>query len=286
MGPVDDGPQPLLQAPVWTWEVPAYFFVGGAAGASAVIAALFGLRADDAALAQHARWVAALGAVLAAPLLISDLGRPSRFLNMLRVFKIRSPMSVGAWTLAVFSTAAAVSLGTHLISGLPPWLVGVGLVAGVVAALTGLVLATYTGVLIGVTAIPVWASHVRLLPLVFGLSGLGAAVSVIELLGDRTTAMNVLGLAVAALETGLFALLERPGDRARAPLHQGAVGRLIRTAGVLSGPVALLIRIGSVWTPGIRLGASVAMIAGSAVTRVGWIAAGRLSAQDRESALR
>src|ERR1700682_6557679 len=83
---------PVLKEPVWTWEVPAYFFVGGAAGASAAIAAaarLFG-RED---VVSDARWVAAAGARLATPLLIADLGRPERFLNMLRVFKVQSPMS-------------------------------------------------------------------------------------------------------------------------------------------------------------------------------------------------
>ncbi|MDQ2979220.1 MAG: hypothetical protein M3R62_08360, partial [Acidobacteriota bacterium] len=30
---------PALKEPTWTWEVPIYFFVGGAAGASAVLAA-------------------------------------------------------------------------------------------------------------------------------------------------------------------------------------------------------------------------------------------------------
>ena len=100
---------PLLKAPVWTWEVPAYFFVGGAAGAAAVIGAVANMTAHSPDLVRHARWVAAAGAALSPPLLISDLGRPDRFLNMLRVFKLRSPMSVGAWTLVAFSNAAAAA---------------------------------------------------------------------------------------------------------------------------------------------------------------------------------
>src|SRR5438067_1276876 len=95
---------PLLKKPVWKWEVPAYFFVGGAAGASAVIALAAQAARADRTLVRDARWVAAAGAALSTPLLIADLGRPERFLNMLRVFKPRSPMSVGAWTLAAFGT--------------------------------------------------------------------------------------------------------------------------------------------------------------------------------------
>src|SRR4051812_38718282 len=91
---------PRLRPPAGTWEVPLYFFVGGAAGGAAVIAFAAQLTRGDAKLVRDARIIAAAGAVLSAPLLIADLGRPERFLNMLRIFKPQSPMSVGAWTLA------------------------------------------------------------------------------------------------------------------------------------------------------------------------------------------
>ena len=86
--------RPLLKGPVWTWEVPIYLFVGGAAGAAAVIAAAATF-AGDVAMARDARWIAFAGAALSPVLLISDLGRPSRFLNMLRVCKRQSAMSIG-----------------------------------------------------------------------------------------------------------------------------------------------------------------------------------------------
>src|SRR5438477_5891293 len=79
--------RPLLKRPVWTWEVPTYFFVGGAAGAAAVIAAVADW-ADrdgrDGSLARDAHWMAAIGGPLSAALLTADLGRPDRFINMLR----------------------------------------------------------------------------------------------------------------------------------------------------------------------------------------------------------
>lgn len=281
-----DSPVPLLKPPVWTWEVPTYFFVGGTAGAAAVIAALAGVGAAHASIAEHARWIAALGALAAPPLLVSDLGRPARFLNMLRVFKAQSPMSVGAWTLLVFSTAAVTSFLLHQVTSPPAVLTFLGAISGGVAALSGLVLATYTGVLIGVTAIPVWSSHVRTLPVIFGLSSLGAAVSLIELLGDRVGSLNAMGIGVAVVETWFLMKPERMGRRVRRPIEGGTPGRLVRSAGALSGPVALVFRLFSIWTPSVRILASSAMVAGSVMLRFGWIAAGRVSAHDRESSLR
>ncbi|PYV46424.1 MAG: formate dehydrogenase, partial [Acidobacteria bacterium] len=94
---------PLLKQPSWTWEIPLYFFVGGAAGASAVVGAIANYTGADRRLVRDARWIAAAGSIISPALLVSDLGRPSRFLNMLRVFKPQSPMSVGVWTLLGFS---------------------------------------------------------------------------------------------------------------------------------------------------------------------------------------
>src|SRR5438309_9598946 len=85
--------QPVLKEPVWTWEIPFYFFTGGLAGASAGLAELSRLRGNDE-LARRA-WIAGLAGVSMSPVfLISDLGKPARFLNMLRMFKVTSPMSV------------------------------------------------------------------------------------------------------------------------------------------------------------------------------------------------
>ena len=91
--------RPVLKAPVWTDEIPLYFFAGGLAGASCGLAYLAGRRGDDE-LARRA-WINAAAAIGVSPLLlVADLGRPQRFLNMLRLFKVTSPMSVGSWILA------------------------------------------------------------------------------------------------------------------------------------------------------------------------------------------
>src|SRR5437870_7836708 len=142
---------PLLKKPAWTWEIPLYFFVGGAAGAAAVVGAIADYTGADRRLVRDARWIAAAGAVISPALLIADLGRPSRFLNMLRVFKLQSPMSVGAWTLVGFSSAAAAAAFIDSIAHETDGRMALTLVgdaADALAAATGLVMTTYTGVLI------------------------------------------------------------------------------------------------------------------------------------------
>lgn len=241
---------PLLKKPVWTWEVPTYFFVGGAAGAASVLAVAAQIGGGNEKVVRDARWIAAVGAVVSGPLLIADLGRPARFLNMLRVFKPQSPMSVGAWTVALFGAATTAAV---LLPGRP-----LKNAAGVVAAASGLVMATYTGVLIGATAIPVWKQNVGLLPVHFGTSALASAVSLLELRGNRMTALNSLGIGASLFETG-------------AP--HAAKTTLAHVAGALSGPIPLLLRL-----LGARKLAAVSSLAGSLATRVAWIEAGKASA--------
>ncbi len=261
---------PLLKPPVWTWEVPAYFFVGGAAGASAVIGFAARITRSDARLVRDARWIAAIGATLSAPLLIADLGRPERFLNMLRVFKRQSPMSVGAWILAAFGGASTTAV---LLRG------ALADIASAASAVAGLGMATYTGVLIGATAIPVWSKHVVLLPIHFGASALGSAVSLLQLRGHDDVALNNVGVAAAAFETLTGFAIEGRRDRESEPLRRGTSGVTIRIGGFLSGPLPLLLRLVG-RTKRARKAAAVSALLGSLITRVAWVEAGRRSAND------
>ena len=211
---------PTLKPPVWTWEVPAYFFVGGAAGAAAMIGAAARIAGGRPELVRDARWIAAAGGAISPPLLIGDLGRPERFLNMLRVFKVQSPMSVGAWTLLAFSNAAGAAAFADLIDRWSDGRIPVrilGDAAEALSAATGLVLSTYTGVLIGATAIPAWSENVRILPVHFGASAVGSAVSILELMGHRDPALNLLGAGAAAVETLIGGSLELSGERGAGP---------------------------------------------------------------------
>jgi formate-dependent nitrite reductase membrane component NrfD len=246
---------PLLKKPVWTWEVPLYFFVGGTAGAAAMIGVAADLGGASRSLVRDARRIAAGGAVLSTPLLIADLGRPERFLNMLRVFKPQSPMSVGAWTLAVFggaSTFAVIGPAKRL--------------ASVVSAGTGLVMATYTGVLLGATAIPVWKEHVSVLPVHFGASALASAASLLELLGHDEKALTELAGAAAAIETGIGLRIEA----------RGGTDVTTRIGGMFSGPLPLILRL--IGTRNARQAAAASALLGSIITRVAWVEAGKKSA--------
>jgi hypothetical protein len=277
--------QPIVKPPVWTWQVGLYFFVGGAAGMAGVIALAAFLTGRPMDLVRAALGLSALGAIISPALLIGDLGRPRRFLNMLRVFKWRSPMSMGVWILVLFSSCAvpAFLLAEFLISqGTPGDLERVLLFLLMLGtALFGLLLATYTGVLLGATAVPAWFAHHRLLPFHFGIVGLGSAAAVLELIGFRMAVLNVIGLTVAAIETGLGAWIEmsRKGPTARA-LHEGTPGLLLRIAGFTQGPVALIARLVG-WVPV----AALSFLLGAIFSRYGWLAAGHFSARDPEETL-
>lgn len=164
--------QPIVKPHVWTPYVPLYFWIGGTAGAASVQMLLSRLRGNDA-LAKVNKRVALAGAALAPVLLIADLGVPKRFLNMLRVFKATSPMSVGSWVLSAFGTAIAGSTAAELLG----WQRASRALEWVAAAL-GPVLTTYTAVLLADTATPVWFAARRELPFVFVASGVAGAGSV------------------------------------------------------------------------------------------------------------
>ncbi len=171
---------------------------------------------------------------------------------MLRVFKLRSAMSMGAWILVAFSNwvlLALVCFELHLRGFTNPPLIGLLWLAEAVAAVTGLLLAGYTGVLIGATAIPVWSENRTLLPAHFLTSGFGGAAAILELAGFLIPATQILGFAASGIET-LIEVLLQVGKR---PVDSSSTGR---------------------WT------AAGVFLIGSLLSRYAWIWAGRASAHD------
>jgi Polysulphide reductase, NrfD len=279
---------PVLKPPTWTWEVPLYFFVGGIAGMSSLIAFVGHLFHADPRMIRLALWIPLIGAGLCPALLISDLGRPLRFLNMLRVFKWRSAMSMGSWILSAFGGAAFLALASNeliLYQVHIPFLPTINLLAESAAALTGLLLASYTGVLLGATAIPVWHQNRKLLPAHFLTSGLGGCSAILELAGFLIPATQILGFAAASIESAIGLILELPHARPRihAPLHHGRSGWTMRIAGSLEGPIALLIRILYHSNAHGRQAAAICFLIGSLSSRYAWIWAGRASAHDPQA---
>jgi formate-dependent nitrite reductase membrane component NrfD len=195
-------------------------------------------------------------------------------------------MSVGAWVLALFSSSAAAAVFAELVERkldissirIP------GNVAEGISAALGLPLATYTGVLIGATAIPAWNQNIKTLPIHFGMSGLASGVSILELIGnDDSPALNLLGIGAAAVEIFEGFHLEFVRDpEVNRPLKRGLTGWTTRIGGVLSGPVPFALRLIATASRSRRLRTCAAWssIAGSILTRAGWVYAGHVSARD------
>ncbi len=276
---------PILKPPVWEWMIAAYFFIGGLAGMSALIASAALIR-NEFALARVAIWAAGIGAILSPILLTIDLGRPLRFIYMLRVFKYQSPMSVGSWIVTGFGAATlpawaltewhwhnlhagAVSPAVHILA----------VIAIASSGLAGIFLATYTGALIAVTAIPAWNLHRVLLPFHFGMAGLGSAAATLELAGFRLPALRALLYFAAGAETLIMFWLEvRKHGAADRALHEGKSGWTLRVGEALTGPLSLIVTIvGQLWV------ASAMFLLGSLLSRFGWLSAGRASACEAEA---
>jgi len=281
--PVSEIHGPFIHAPVWSWQVPLYFWFGGMASGSAFVA-LGCDAAGDHRSAAIARKVA-LGALAPAPLLlIGDLGRPERFLNMMRIFKPRSPMNTGAWCLVAFSGSSALAVGADLAAR-----PRAARALGALTSLLGSYLCSYTGVLLACTAVPVWArSRVILGPaFVATATANGAAATRLALVARRLPeghptrrALGTIETASMLTELSLSALGERRlGDAAEA-LRRGRPGILFRTAKSLV-VLGLSLRLVARRTgPREHDIASVMYLASGLAFRFAWVYAGKASATD------
>jgi hypothetical protein len=290
-GPMpDDLHGPFVKPPVWTWEVPLYFWVGGVAAGASFVALAADVAGDEDTAVLSRR--VALGAVLPAPvLLIMDLGRPERFLNMLRIFKPRSPMNTGAWCLVAFSTTAAGAVGADLLRLRTP--------ARALGAATGVLggyLGSYTGVLLASTAVPLWArSRVFLGPIfVATATATGAAACRLAVVATGMEEGHPTRSALAMIESGamgvelaLSTVNERRLGVAARPLSEGRGGRWFKTAKrlVLAG-FALQGRRLRGGGPRVSDAASACYLAAGLCFRYAWVEAGKQSAVDDEAVAR
>jgi len=182
----------MLQSAHWPFLIDVYFFLGGLAGGAFVIATA-ALLVDAVRYRDVVRvgYYLALIALLPCPvILIVDLGVPVRFLNMVLNFNPLSPMSMGAWALLGFSTAAFLAAVMTLLEDLGKVrdLSGPKLIVGVIGGAMGFFLAAYPGVLLGATARPLWINaHVlgALFLAVGASSGAAAMALVLAVLRGR-----------------------------------------------------------------------------------------------------
>jgi DMSO reductase anchor subunit len=269
--------RPVIKPPVWTWEIPTYFFTGGLGGASATLA----LAADLAGNRELARrsWLIAFAGLAVSPLLLtSDLGRPMRFLNMLRVFKVTSPMSVGSWLLTLGGLATAPAAACALLGRDLPGAHAARLVAGAL----GLPVATYTAVLVSNTAVPVWSEARWELPLSFAASAAasaGAAATVATPIEHAAPARR-LAIGGAVVESAVTEVMEKRLGELGEPYREGASGRLATAAKALTVAGGALMAVGAKRSRPVVAAGAAALLAGSVCERWAVFRAGFASAKD------
>jgi formate-dependent nitrite reductase membrane component NrfD len=280
---------PVLHPPVWTWEVPLYFWLGGIASGSSFVALASEL-AGDRDSAVIARRVTLAAVVPCAPLLVLDLGRPGRFFHMLRIFKPRSPMSMGAWCVGAFSSAAGGAVLADLLGRRRE-----ASLLGGATAFFGTYLGSYTGMLLASTAVPVWARSRVFLPPIFvcTAAATGAAANRLVLAASgmkvghpSRTALGTVETAAMASELALSSLNERRLGRLARALEEGRAGRLFNFAKwSVRGGLALRFarKRGGPWTHHV---ASALYLLGGLSFRFAWVEAGKASARDDEAVAR
>ena len=268
--------RPVVKPPVWTWEIPIYFFAGGLGGASATLA-YAAERAGNRRLARSA-WIAALAGISVSPVLLtSDLGRPMRFVNMLRVFKMTSPMSVGSWLLTITGAAVAPAAGYRVL-GWPR----AGRAAQPIAAALGLPMATYTAVLIANTSVPAWSEARWHLPLSFAASAAASAGAAATMLTPPRYAGPARRLAIggALVESIGTQVMERRLGELGEPYRRGAAGRLAKAAVALAVGGGALMALGARRSRATVVAGCAMLLAGSLCERWSVFRAGFQSAED------
>jgi hypothetical protein len=267
----------ILKTPTWkSPDVPLYLFLGGMAGASAVLAEGAAVTGRPG-LERVARLAAAGGATAGSVALVHDLGRPERFLNMLRVLKPTSPLSVGSFILAPFSTLAGAAAASHVTGRLPR----IGRLSGLGAAALGPPLATYTAALLANTAVPAWHDAHRELPFLFGGSGAAAAGGLGMLCAPYAESGPAIRLAIAGavVETGATEAMSKRLGMVAEPYHEGRSGRLMKLQRRLTG-AGLALSVLGLRSRLARRAAGATFVVGSLVARFGVFEAGRQSARD------
>jgi formate-dependent nitrite reductase membrane component NrfD len=292
---------PPIKHAHWTWQIPVYFWLGGiGAGVHlfSTVAQLLGH--EDRALIRTSRYTVLVSMVLSPVLLIWDLGRPERFYNMLRIVKLRSPMSTQSWSLFLFGNFAGLIatrqaaedglLGGGVISRLVVRLIPARFLA-VLALPFGLFVGFNTGNLISATSVPLWARNWLFMAPTFLTSGMSTALSLLSLvlhLGHRGEEKTLRALrraekATLVLEAALFAASLARMNRWSKPLFSKKVAPLFVGGGILAGIAAPMALLFGRETRGKGLLASTLVLSGGLAFRFAMILGGRISADDPEA---
>ena len=292
---------PPIKRAHWTWQIPIYFWLGGIGAGTQLFATVAQfLGHEDEALKRASRYTVLVTMLLSPILLIWDLGRPERFYNMLRILKLRSPMSTQSWSLFTFGSLGGLIaarqaaedglLGDNPLSRLVLRLIPARLLT-VLALPFGLFVGFNTGNLISATSVPIWARNWMLMGPTFLASGLSTALSWLSLVlhlgrwGEEKTlrVLHRAEKAVIVLEAVLIALsLARMSQWSR-PLFSKEVAPLFVGGTLLGGIAAPFALLTGKESRSKSVLASVLALAGGLAFRFAMIIAGRKSADDPEA---
>ncbi len=300
---------PLIKKAHWEWQIVLYFFLGGIAGGSylvSTLANLFGLDKKEPNLTRVGRYLPFVCILISPILLIWDLGRPERFHHMLRVLKLRSVMSIGTWALSSFGLFCGLSAVHQMAKdGLLNWFPLAAQIAKrlpmkvieVAGSLFGLVVASYTGVLLSSTAVPIWARAKHILGPLFltsavstGLSSLSLLLSLSRAHHDTIERLDRAEVIAMSTELGLLASLIPILGRLGKPLVKGKAGSLFLGGTVISGLILpLLVKIGfrlsgRATSRSTNIFVASLVLIGGLLLRDTWISVGRTSADDPQAA--
>lgn len=267
----------ILKSPTWRrLDIAGYLYAGGMAGGSAMMAAL-GEATGRSSLRRAGRLAATAGIYASLFGLVHDLGRSDRFLNMLRVFKPTSPMSMGTYILSPFAGMITVAAAGDLSGKLPR----VTRAAGIGAATVGPALATYTAVLFADTAVPSWHEAYRELPFVFAGSAISAGGAMGAMFGSHQESAPARRMIMAggATELAVTEVLERRLGVIGETYRQGRAGRLLRGAKAATAASVVAAALGS-RIPALTRVAGLLATAGSMLTRFGIFETGLQSTAD------
>jgi formate-dependent nitrite reductase membrane component NrfD len=268
--------KPIINPPVWEErDIAGYLFAGGLAGASSILAAGAELTGRPR-MARRSKLCAAAALAASLVALVHDLGRPSRFLNMLRVFKPTSPMNVGSWLLGIYGPLNGAAVASDVLRVAPR----AGRAASVGAGALGAGVAAYTSALIANTAVPAWHEGHRELPFLFvgSAASAGAGFALIAAPVDESGPARRMAIAGAAGELVAELLLERRLGMVAEALHEGKAGRRLKAAKALTAAGAVGAALSSRSRGAAAIGGA-ALLAGSALTRFGLFEGGMASAR-------
>jgi formate-dependent nitrite reductase membrane component NrfD len=297
---------PPIKEHTWTWEVPLYFWLGGIGAGSHVVSAIARvLGNEDRAFLRTSRYITLVTMILSPVFLIMDLGRPERFYNMLRIVKWRSAMSMGSWALMIFGSLSGLAATSQAArDGLLGRDNSVAKLAGmlparllsIIALPFGYFVGAYTGVLLAMTSVPMWARNAVLMGPTFLASALSTGLSAISLVlhlgnwGERDTLESLRKAERGAIlvEASLLAASLIKMGRWGKPLYSKKLAPLFFGGTVVGGIIAPFFLLGREEGDGHEghgrgLLASVLVLIGGYLLRYAIIEGGRLSARDPQA---